>query len=229
LIKLNKMLTSNIDFKNFKTKNNTKKIKKILKKILQEDNEVIKSLRKTYKNSYHRKLINKYNKASNYRIIGMGGSTLGAQAIYDFLRKKIKKKFSFIDNLQTITKINNDKKITNLVISKSGNTIETIINTNLLLKKKHKNIFITENKKSYLYLLAEKLKADIVKHNNFIGGRYSVLSEVGMLPAELMGLKSNNFKNLNMLVKNKKFFNSLILNVSSTLNFIKKKNIIQLL
>ena len=217
------MLTSNIDFKNFKTKNNTKKIKKILKKILQEDNEVIKSLRKTYKNSYHRKLINKYNKASNYRIIGMGGSTLGAQAIYDFLRKKIKKKFSFIDNLQTITKINNDKKITNLVISKSGNTIETIINTNLLLKKKHKNIFITENKKSYLYLLAEKLKADIVKHNNFIGGRYSVLSEVGMLPAELMGLKSNNFKNLNMLVKNKKFFNSLILNVSSTLNFIKKK------
>ena len=217
------MVTSNIDFKNFKTKNNTKKIKKILKKILQEDNEVIKSLRKTYKNSYHRKLINKYNKASNYRIIGMGGSTLGAQAIYDFLRKKIKKKFSFIDNLQTITKINNDKKITNLVISKSGNTIETIINTNLLLKKKHKNIFITENKKSYLYLLAEKLKADIVKHNNFIGGRYSVLSEVGMLPAELMGLKSNNFKNLNMLVKNKKFFNSLILNVSSTLNFIKKK------
>ena len=217
------MVTSNIDFKNFKTKNNTKKIKKILKKILQEDNEVIKSLRKTYKNSYHRKLINKYNKTSNYRIIGMGGSTLGAQAIYDFLRKKIKKKFSFIDNLQTITKINNDKKITNLVISKSGNTIETIINTNLLLKKKHKNIFITENKKSYLYLLAEKLKADIVKHNNFIGGRYSVLSEVGMLPAELMGLKSNNFKNLNMLVKNKKFFNSLILNVSSTLYFIKKK------
>ena len=44
------MVTSNIDFKNFKTKNNTKKIKKILKKILQEDNEVIKSLRKTYKN-----------------------------------------------------------------------------------------------------------------------------------------------------------------------------------
>ena len=86
------MVTSNIEFKNFKTKNNTKKIKKILKKILQEDNEVIKSLRKTYKNSYHKKLVTKYNKATNYRIIGMGGSTLGAQAIYDFLRKKNKKK-----------------------------------------------------------------------------------------------------------------------------------------
>ena len=217
------MLTGNINFKNFKTKKNTKKVKKILKKLLQEDTEIIRSLRKSYRNSYHRKLVNKYSKALNYRIIGMGGSTLGAQTIYDFLRKKIKKKFSFIDNLQAFSKVNNDEKITNLVISKSGNTIETIINTNLLLKKKHRNIFITENKKSYLYLLAEKLKADIVKHNNFIGGRYSVLSEVGMLPAELMGLNSNKFKNLNLLVKNKIFFNSLISNVSSTLHFIKNK------
>ena len=59
------------------------------------------------------------------------------------------------------------------------------------IKKKDKNIFITENKKSYLYL-AKKLKAEIIHHNNFIGGRYSVLSEVGMLPAELMGLNQIN-------------------------------------
>jgi glucose-6-phosphate isomerase len=217
------MLTRNIDFKNFKIKKNTQKVKKKLKKLLQENNEVIKSLRKTYKNSYNRKLVNKYNKGLNYRVIGMGGSTLGTQAIYSFLGKKIKKNFSFVDNLQSITKTNNEKKITNLVISKSGNTIETIINTNLFLKKKHNNIFITENKKSYLYLLAEKLKAEIVDHNNYIGGRYSVLSEVGMLPAELMGLNSNKFKNLNMLIKNKNFLNSLISNVSSTLYFIKNK------
>jgi len=217
------MLTRNIDFKNFKIKKNPQKVKKELKKLLKENNEVIKSLRKTYKNSYNRKLVNKYNKSLNYRVIGMGGSTLGTQTIYDFLRKKIKKNFSFVDNLQSITKINNEKKITNLVISKSGNTIETIINTNLFLKKKHNNIFITENKKSYLYLLAEKLKAEIIDHNNYIGGRYSVLSEVGMLPAELMGLNSNKFKNLNSLIKNKNFLNSLILNVSSTLYFIKNK------
>ena len=217
------MLTKNIDFKNFKSKKNTPKVRKKLKKLLQENNEVIKSLKKTYKNSFNKKLVNKYYKDLNYRVIGIGGSTLGAQAIYDFLEKKIKKNFLFIDNLQAITKKNKDKKITNLVISKSGNTIETIINTNLLLKKGHKNIFITENKKSYLYLLAEKLKADIVNHNNFIGGRYSVLSEVGMLPAELMGLDPGKFKNLNMLVKNKNFINSLISNVSSTLYFIKNQ------
>ena len=94
------MLTRNIDFKNFKIKKNTQKVKKKLKKILQENNEVIKSLRKTYKNSYSSKFVNKYSKGTNYRVIGMGGSTLGTQTIYDFLGKKIKKNFSFVDNLQ---------------------------------------------------------------------------------------------------------------------------------
>ena len=74
-----------------------------------------------------------------------------------------------------------------------------------------------------MYLLAEKLKGEIIHHNNYIGGRYSVLSEVGMLPAELMGLNSNNFRCLNLLIKNKYFMNSLIANVGSTLHFIKNK------
>ena len=62
--------------------------------------------------------------------------------------------------------------------------------------------------------MAEKLKAEIIHHNNYIGGRYSVLSEVGMLPAELMGLNSDNFKQLNSLIKNKNFLNTLVSNVS---------------
>jgi glucose-6-phosphate isomerase len=152
----------------------------------------------------------------------MGGSSLGAQAIYDFLNFKIKKKFVFVDNLKKNYSKKN-KNYTNLIISKSGNTIETIVNANLLIKKEDRNIFITENKKNYLHILAERLKADIVHHNDYIGGRYSVLSEVGMLPAELMGLNVNNFKQLNNLIKNKSFFNALISNVSSTLYFIKNK------
>ena len=67
------------------------------------------------------------------------------------------------------------------------------------------------------------MKADIVDHNNFIGGRYSVLSEVGMLPACLMGLSEKKFKQFNNLIKNKKFVNSLILNVSNILFFVKRK------
>ena len=216
------MLTPGISFINFKIKKHSSLVKKNLISILKSKNEVLNSLSQNYKNSFNKKLLYKYKKTANFRIIGMGGSTLGTQTIYDFLKHKIKKIFIFTDNLQA----NPDKskrKYTNLIVSKSGNTIETIVNSNIHIKKKDKNIFITENKNSYLYGLAEKLKSDIIHHNNFIGGRYSVLSEVGMLPAELMGLKSSNFRQLNNLIKNKKFINSLILNVSSTLYFIKNR------
>ena len=217
------MITSGINFTNFKIKKKTNLVKKFLFSLLEKKTEVINSLSQNYKNNFDKKILEKYKKVSNYRIVGMGGSTLGSQAIYDFLNHKIKKNFFFIDNLQAHRLRNKKKNLTNLIISKSGNTIETIVNANILLKKKDKNIFITENKNSYLFHLAEKLKADIINHNNFIGGRYSVLSEVGMLPAELMGLKSKNFRQLNELIKNKKFINALISNVSSTLYFIKRK------
>ena len=152
----------------------------------------------------------------------MGGSSLGAQAIYDFLHHKIKKNFEFINNLQPTQKIKK-KKYVNLIISKSGNTTETIVNSNLIIKKNDRNIFITENKNSYLYQLAEKLKSEIIHHNNYIGGRYSVLSEVGMLPTELMGLNPKKFKNFNNLIKSKKFLNALILGVGGILEFHQKK------
>ena len=217
------MLTSGIHFKNFKINSRQKEARNELKKVLKEKNQTILSLSKKYKNSFAKNLVNKFKYKKNYRLIGMGGSSLGIQTIYQFLSKKIKKKFLFFDNLQTTYNKNKKKKFTNLIISKSGNTIETIVNSNILLNKKDKNIFITENKKNYLSLLAKKLKAEVVEHNNFIGGRYSVLSEVGMLPAELMGLNSNKFKQLNLLVKNKNFTSSLIANVSSIFLLNKKK------
>ena len=217
------MLTKNISFKNFKIKKNNSKIKRIFSSLIKEKNEVLLSMSKNYKNSFKNKILNKYKNNYNFRVIGMGGSTLGTQAIYDFLEKKVKKKFSFLDNLQANKERNEKKKITNLIVSKSGNTIETIVNSNIFIKKKHKNIFITENKNNYLFQLAQKIKAEIIHHNNYIGGRYSVLSEVGMLPAELMGLKSEKFRQYNSLIKNKNFLSSLIRNVSSTLFFIKNK------
>ncbi len=218
------MFTNEINFRNFKIKKDYSEIKKKFHNLFKEKNYILDSLRKNYKDSYLKSKTNKFKNSKYFRIIGMGGSTLGTQSIYHFLRHKIKKEFTFSDNLQSNLKINQKKKITNLVISKSGNTIETIVNSNILIKKKDKNIFITENKKNYLYLLAEKLKAEIVHHNNFIGGRYSVLSEVGMLPAELMGLNPNSFRQLNSLIKNKKFVNSLVSNVGATLFLIKKNN-----
>ena len=214
------MLTKNIVFKNFKNTKISQKVKNNLISLLKEDNQVIESLKQSYKNRYNFKKINKLKKNLSIRIIGIGGSILGAKAIYNFL--SIKKKIYFIDNLKSRYELKK-KKYLNLVISKSGNTLETITNANILLSKRDKNIFITENKKSYLYSLAESLKSEIIHHNNFIGGRYSVLSEVGMLPAELMGFNPNKFRQLNSLIKNRRFINNLVSNVSSILGYVKNK------
>jgi glucose-6-phosphate isomerase len=217
------MIFSNINFKNFKIKKKNPKLKKYLKFFLKKKDSVIASLGNDYKLSFDKKNIQRYKKFSNFRLIAMGGSSLGAQAIFHFLKKKIKKKFSFIDNLNSDQFINNKTKFLNLIISKSGNTVETIVNANILIKKKDENIFITENKKNFLNLLAQDLKSEVIHHNNYIGGRYSVLSEVGMLPAELMGLDVRKFKQLDNLIKNKNFVNSLVSNVASTIFYVKQK------
>ena len=198
------MLSSNIFYNNFKLRNNKlkKKILIELNKLNDRSNQVFESLKKNYKDSYSNKLVLKFKKYNNFKLIGMGGSILGAKAIYNFLAPKLKK-FQFIDNFSESNLNNNKKKRATIVISKSGSTLETIANVSVHIKKNEKNIFLTENKDNYLRLLAKKLKADVVSHNNYIGGRYSVLSEVGMLPAELMGFKPEKFRRLNYLIKDK--------------------------
>jgi len=215
------MLSNNINFKKFNHKTKNKNIKKNLRNILNEDSEILKSLTSAYQYQYSKSLVTKIKKEKILKIIGIGGSILGTKAIHDFLKHKIKKKIIFYDNLDS--NIKNKVKGTNIIISKSGNTLETIANVNILIKQNEKNIFITESKNSYLRSLALTLKAEIINHNNFIGGRYSVMSEVGMLPAELMGLNESKFKQLNNLIKNRNFINLLVSNVSSTLFFMKNK------
>ena len=216
------MLTKNIKIKNFKTKSNIK-IKKIFKNFfLKKDDKLLQSFSENYKYSFNLKKIKKYKKYKNFTLIGMGGSILGAEAIYDFLNYKIGKKFTFINNLNSNIKKTNKNNL-NIIISKSGNTLETISNSNVILGKNSKNLFITEDSQNYLMKLAYKLKSEIIEHRNYIGGRYSVLSEVGMVPAELMGLNIKKFKRLNHLINNKKFMRNIIQNVSAILLFAKRK------
>ena len=108
------MLTKNINFKNFKLKSKNKSLLKNLKILLKENNQIIKSLSPFYKNNYNKKTILKYKKFYNIRIIGMGGSTLRKESIYDFLKHKIKKKLTFYDNLTPNLKILPKKKNLNL-------------------------------------------------------------------------------------------------------------------
>ena len=72
-------------------------------------------------------------------------------------------------------------------------------------------------------MIASDLKSEVIEHKNFIGGRYSVLSEVGMIPAELMGLNIDKFKNINKLIKSKSFNRSLVDSVERTIRLIKNK------
>ena len=220
------MLTSRIKFTNFQI---IKKNKISLSRSFFQPNNllskfpILKTLSSNYKYSFNKKVIKRLNRYSTFRLIGMGGSTLGAEAIYQFLQNKTKKKFIFINNLKPIlSKNEKNKKACNIIISKSGNTLETISNSSLLINK-NKNVFITENKSSNLFKLANELKSEVIEHKNYVGGRYSVLSEVGMLPAELMGFKEKKFKRFNKLVKSKNFVSNLITNVNSILTLVKQK------
>jgi len=177
----------------------------------------------------------KYSNLRKYKtivIIGMGGSILGTKAIYSFLKHKIRKKFIFLDNLdenylKQIKKNKNLSKTLFLIISKSGNTDETILNMYFLKNflKYNNTIILSENRDNFLRKIAVKNKYFFVNHNKLIGGRYSVLSNVGMLPAYLMDLKIEDFKkNLTKLINNKKF---LLKSLNLIKKFkIKKKNIL---
>ena len=172
-------------------------------------------LSNTFKFNFNSTDLKRFKKFKTIAMIGMGGSILGAQAIYSFLKKKIRKKIIFFDNLND-DKIKNFQKNTDkrktlfLVISKSGNTIETITNLRHLkiLKKNTKNIIIiSEKSKNLLFSISRKYNLKFIEHKKHVGGRYSVLSEVGMLPALLMGVDTRKIRlNLELYFKsNKKF------------------------
>ena len=199
-----------------KKSNNPKEKKKIINifnNLIQEKEKIKNNfyyLSKRFKLNFDKKDIDKFQKYQTVAIIGMGGSILGSKAIYKFFEGVTKKRFIFFDNLD-LYKIEllknklNLQKVLIIIISKSGNTLETLSIFNLLKNKKINNkntIIITENKHNSLQEFSKKYKIYMVAHKNYVGGRYSVLTETGMLPAYLMGLHINNFrKNLSSATK----------------------------
>ena len=157
--------------KNIKTLNNIQNqyldkflIKKLSKKFDKNFNKIKKDIgdsertlniiKKNYELNFKISELKKFKNFKTVVIIGMGGSILGTEAIYSFLRNKIKKNFYFFDDLNTkkisiIKKKIKQKKILFIVVSKSGETVETISNFLSLnvLKKKSKNIIIISEKK----------------------------------------------------------------------------------
>ena len=201
--KSKKIIYKNFIQKEFFNSKNNKKINKkffdILNSIafnLDSSKSAINSLSNKFKFNFRIKDLNRFKKFNTVVIIGMGGSILGSEAIYFFLKKRIKKDFIFLNNIDEdeLQRIKSKKKLSKIlfiIISKSGNTIETLSNIRALkiIKKRSKNIIIiSEKKQNPLYLLSKKMEIFHIEHKSYIGGRYSVLSEVGMVPAYLMGI-----------------------------------------
>ena len=145
----------------------------------------------------------KFKKNKNFFVVfGTGGSNLGARALINILIDQ-PKNILFFDNIDPLffqnQIINLDINNTGfIIISKSGTTPETlsqfgsIINIakerNILEILFNNSLVVTEFKESALFNIAKKNNCNLLEHKKDIGGRYSIFSNVGMIPAILAGL-----------------------------------------
>ncbi len=131
-------------------------------------------------------------------VVGIGGSSLGASAIYDFLKhtQEISKRLFFLESTDPVEmsakldKIDIDDSIF-IIISKSGTTVETISVFKYLHSLTNINsdncIIITESdSKLNVYAKKNKIKSFDIPKN--IGGRFSVFSNVGLVPLAIVGI-----------------------------------------
>lgn len=164
-------------------------------KILDESTDPIKNLAK------------KFDNLEKILIIGTGGSSLGGKSLINFQSMYDGKnsRVIFIENTDSLHFINTikdcDPKNTGIiVISKSGKTTEPLMLFLTLCELwpdfdyKNRAIAITELfENNDLRILAESKGMQIIEHNPKIGGRFSVFSVVGLLPAILSGVDIDLF------------------------------------
>ncbi len=147
-------------------------------------------------------------KTSDVLVLGTGGSSLGGQTLYaladqGFGPPKGSPRMHFLDNIDPATfaaladRID-FAKARILAISKSGGTAETLMQLLTLLPRLEKAagrtglaerlVVVTEPADNPLRRLGTRLGATILDHDPKVGGRFSVLSLVGLLPAYVAGL-----------------------------------------
>jgi len=127
-------------------------------------------------------------------IIGIGGSSLGAKAVYEFLQsvENLSRKLYFFEstdpiNIKSLLSKINVEKTHFLVISKSGTTVETFAIYKYILSLQPNPAFYTfiTDPDSALEKYAQSIKAQILHLPDNVGGRFSVLSVVGLVPLAL--------------------------------------------
>jgi len=138
-----------------------------------------------------------FAKLKDVIVLGTGGSSLGGQTLVALVPPG-RTRVHFMDNVDphsfTLLFDALDPAKTGLIaISKSGGTAETLVQffacMDWLSKRSAaRTIVITEPKTSPLRALAAARKLRTLEHDPNIGGRYSVLSIVGLLPAMIAGI-----------------------------------------
>ena len=243
MIEKNLILKNNIKSKylnkkiSFRLDNKFKKISSDVVNEIKDPKKTLNILSHKFNLKFKKSDLKNFKRFKVIAIIGMGGSILGIKAIHNFLNDKINKKVYFFDNLneKQIKKFKDKEKVSKvlfIIISKSGDTIETLSNTFSLniLKKNSKNIIlISERKNNFLFNLSKKLNLLYIEHNSYIGGRYSVLSEVGIVPAYLMGINVLKLRSriFDILKKRNLFFlKQSTTKLANLLNSKKYKNLV---
>ena len=173
-------------------KNNLRKCSEIFKNLLyNKENFFLNTLSEDYQKSlFLKRIFLKKRIHKNILIIGMGGSVLGTKMLSSFFG--LDKNYYFLDSLNISTVndfIKKDlSKFSIFIISKSGQTLETLTNCNIILnnfkkrkKKISKNFIIISERNSVLHNFAIKNNILFFEHNVNLSGRYSVLSEAGLL------------------------------------------------
>lgn len=134
------------------------------------------------------------------RVFGIGGSSLGGEMLVRLLGRG-EHPVQFYDNIDPTTLAGLDggdwRDTLLLAISKSGNTAETLSQLLTVLPRLERELgparmreqvlVITGDPAGAIYRLARELKFEILPHPA-VGGRYSVLSAVGLLPAAIAGV-----------------------------------------
>jgi glucose-6-phosphate isomerase len=214
-------------------KNNLSKCSEILKDLLRnKENFFLNTLSKEFQKSlFLQKKILKKKLHKNILVVGVGGSVLGSKMLSSFFG--LDKNYYFLDNLNNPTAIDFIKKdlskFSIFIISKSGQTFETLTNCNIILynfKKRKKeitnNFIIISERNSILFKFAKKNNILFFEHNINLSGRYSVLSEAGLLMFDLDYKKI--IQGVNSVLKND-LKKNLINNAATLLTLMAKSKI----
>ena len=150
------------------------------------------------------------NLFENLIFLGIGGATITAEVLMEMLPNKDKKQIKILDNIEPseLNNIANNIEASStlfIIISKSGNTIETLSQLSFFWNHfpfPKQYIAITEENSTLDQFCVKNNFLKIFHTPKNIGGRFASLSYFGLIPAILFGLDIERFINVTKKIKN---------------------------